>query len=139
MSDSAPSVVLAVKVVPGASRTRISGRYGDGIKVQVAAAPEHGKANAAVITLLAEWLGIRPNQIDLVAGHAAIPASSSAFQGLLPRLLAPSWPACRHSSSDSSVGGVADPACFQAASATPPTVTKIFVDFRLRNDEDFRQ
>ena len=60
--------MLAVKVVPGASRSRIAGRYGDGIKVQVAAAPEKGKANAAVIEVLADALGIRESQVVLVSG-----------------------------------------------------------------------
>jgi uncharacterized protein (TIGR00251 family) len=60
---------LSVKVVPGSSRTRIAGRYGEGIKVQVSAAPERGKANDAVIDLLAQSLGLKPNQIELVSGH----------------------------------------------------------------------
>lgn len=61
---------LSVKVVPGSSRNRIAGRYGEGIKVQVSAAPERGKANDAVIELLAESLGLKPSQIELVSGHA---------------------------------------------------------------------
>jgi hypothetical protein len=61
---------LSVKVVPGASRNRVAGRYGQGIKVQVAAAAERGKANAAVIEVLAAALGVRANQIELVQGHA---------------------------------------------------------------------
>ena len=61
--------MLAVKVVPGASRSRIAGRYGDGIKVQVAAAPENGKANAAVIEVLAGALGVRESQVVLVSGQ----------------------------------------------------------------------
>ena len=61
---------LAVKVVPGARRTRIVGRYGDALKVQVAAPPERGKANEAVIALLASTLGLRPNQLELLQGHA---------------------------------------------------------------------
>jgi hypothetical protein len=59
---------LAVKVVPGASRSRIAGRHGDGIKVQVSAAPEKGKANAAVIEVLAEALRVRESQVVLVSG-----------------------------------------------------------------------
>ena len=62
-------VTLAVKVVPGASRTRIAGRYGDGIKVQVAAAPERGKANEAVVALLAEALGVREAEIQIISGQ----------------------------------------------------------------------
>ena len=63
------AVMLAVKVVPGSSRSRVAGRYGEGIKVQVSAAPEKGKANAAVIDVLAQWLGINARQIELAAGH----------------------------------------------------------------------
>jgi uncharacterized protein (TIGR00251 family) len=62
-------VTVTVKVVPGASRNRVVGRYGDAIKVQVAAAPERGKANDAVIRLLAETLGIKPSQIELLSGQ----------------------------------------------------------------------
>jgi uncharacterized protein (TIGR00251 family) len=61
------AATLAVKVVPGASRNRVAGRYGDGVKVQVAAAPERGKANAAVIDVLAQWLGVKPNHIELIS------------------------------------------------------------------------
>jgi hypothetical protein len=60
---------LNVKVVPGASRSCIAGRLGDALKVRVAAAPEKGKANAAVIELLAEALGVKEAQIELVGGH----------------------------------------------------------------------
>lgn len=61
--------MLQVKVVPGASRTRLAGRYGEGVKVQVSAAPEKGKANDAVIEVLADWLGLRPGQLTILAGH----------------------------------------------------------------------
>jgi uncharacterized protein len=44
-------------------------RYGDALKVQVAAPPERGKANEAVAELLATTLGLRPNQLALVQGH----------------------------------------------------------------------
>ena len=61
---------IHVKVVPGASRNRIVGRYGDAIKVQVAAPPEGGKANEAVLALIVEAVGIRRQQVRLVRGHA---------------------------------------------------------------------
>ena len=61
---------LSIKVVPGSSRNRVVGRLGDALKVQVAAAPERGKANQAVVELLAETLGIKANQIEVIAGHA---------------------------------------------------------------------
>jgi uncharacterized protein (TIGR00251 family) len=60
---------LNVKVVPGASRDRVVGRYGDALKIQVRAAPEAGKANEAVIALLADFLGIDAHALQIVRGH----------------------------------------------------------------------
>lgn len=63
------SILVNVKVVPGASRNRVAGRYGDGVKVQVSAAPEKGKANAAVAELLADFFSIPSTQVELIRGH----------------------------------------------------------------------
>lgn len=60
---------LNVKVVPGASRDRVAGLYGDGIKVQVAAPPEDGKANKAVVRVLSDFLGLRIDQIEIDRGQ----------------------------------------------------------------------
>ena len=62
--------LLNVKVVPGASRDRVAGKYGDGIKVQVSAPPEGGRANRAVEQVLAEALGVKAQQVRVVKGHA---------------------------------------------------------------------
>jgi len=61
--------VISIKVVPGAKKNRVVGKYGDAIKVQVSAPPEGGKANQAVIEVLAEALGVRANQISIIRGH----------------------------------------------------------------------
>jgi uncharacterized protein (TIGR00251 family) len=61
-------MLLSVKVVPGSSRDRVVGRYADGIKVQVSAAPERGKANAAVIRVLAEFFAVKPPDVELISG-----------------------------------------------------------------------
>ena len=60
---------LNVKVVPGSSRDRMVGRYGDGIKVQVSAPPEGGKANQAVVEVIAAALGVKPQQVQIARGH----------------------------------------------------------------------
>ena len=61
-------MVISVKVIPGASRDRVVGRYGDAIKVQVSAAPKKGKANIAVAKVLAKFFSIKPQQIELTSG-----------------------------------------------------------------------
>ena len=63
------AATLSIKVVPGARRNRVAGRYGDAIKVQVSAPPEGGKANQAVIALIAQALGVKENQVAIVRGH----------------------------------------------------------------------
>ncbi len=62
---------LRVKVVPGASRDRIAGLLGDALKVQVAAAPERGKANASVTALIARALGLATRDVSVVRGQTS--------------------------------------------------------------------
>ena len=48
----------------------MAGRLGDAVKVNVSAPPEGGKANRAVVELLAERLGVRASQVRVVKRHA---------------------------------------------------------------------
>jgi uncharacterized protein (TIGR00251 family) len=72
---------LNVKVVPGSRQNRIVGAYGDGIKLQVTAPPEGGRANDAVIDLLSKTLGVKRGQITLTAGHSS-PRKTIRIDGL---------------------------------------------------------
>src|SRR3954470_20268647 len=54
----ATSTRLQLRVAPGAGRSQVVGRHGDAWKVRVTAAPEGGKANAAVVRLMAATLGL---------------------------------------------------------------------------------
>jgi uncharacterized protein (TIGR00251 family) len=65
------STRLRVRVSPGAGRAEIVGRHGEGWKVRVTAAPEQGRANDAVVRLLAETLSMPRNAVTLVSGHGA--------------------------------------------------------------------
>jgi uncharacterized protein (TIGR00251 family) len=62
---------LRLRVSPGARRNEIVGRHGAGWKVRVSAPPEDGRANAAVLRLLAERLQVPPRRLSVVSGHAA--------------------------------------------------------------------
>ena len=65
------TVRLALRVSPGARRNAVVGRHGDAWKVRVSAPPEDGKANTAVIALLANTLGVPGHTISIVSGHGA--------------------------------------------------------------------
>jgi uncharacterized protein len=63
------STRLRVRVIRGSTRPGIVGRHGEAWKVRVAAAPERGRANEAVLDLLAETLSLQRRDVSLVAGH----------------------------------------------------------------------
>jgi uncharacterized protein YggU (UPF0235/DUF167 family) len=58
-------------VIPGAGKAGVVGRYGEGWKLRVTAAPERGKANSAVLELLAATLDVPAGSLRLVAGHTS--------------------------------------------------------------------
>ena len=64
-----PSTRLRLRVIPGSTRPGIVGRHGEAWKVRVAAAPERGRANEAVLDLLAEALAVPRRDVRLIAGH----------------------------------------------------------------------
>jgi hypothetical protein len=60
-----------VKVVPGASRDAIAGWLGEALKVRVRAAPERGKANAAVEALVARALRVPRRSVRVASGQTS--------------------------------------------------------------------
>jgi uncharacterized protein (TIGR00251 family) len=68
---SAASTRLRLRVSPGAGRPEIVGRHGDGWKVRVTAPPEHGRANEAVLRLVADVLAVPRSAVTIVSGHGA--------------------------------------------------------------------
>ncbi len=64
IQESADGVTFTVKIVPGSSRTTVSGVLDTMIKIRVAAPPERGKANQCLIAFLAGQLGVRKNAIE---------------------------------------------------------------------------
>jgi uncharacterized protein (TIGR00251 family) len=87
LTATAHGVELGLKVVPGASRTAIVGVWGRALKVAVAAPPEAGKANGAVVELLAGILGVRRADVAVVSGHTR-PVKRVAVRGMSAAALA---------------------------------------------------
>lgn len=59
VSSHPNGALLTIWVTPGAKRTEVVGYHGDALRVRVAAAPERGRANKAVIALLERLLDSR--------------------------------------------------------------------------------
>lgn len=64
-------VILSIRTQPGSSKNRIIGEYGGRLKLTVTAAPEKGKANKAVIELLADTLRIHESSIHIISGESS--------------------------------------------------------------------
>ena len=68
--DVPGGVEIDVLVQPRASRTRAVGEHGGRLKIQVAAPPVEGEANAALVAFLASALGVRKSDVALVRGDS---------------------------------------------------------------------
>jgi uncharacterized protein (TIGR00251 family) len=62
-------VRLSVKVVPGASRSRVAGVFDRALRIAVVAPPEGGRANAEVIDLLAAAFGVKRSAVRILRGQ----------------------------------------------------------------------
>jgi uncharacterized protein (TIGR00251 family) len=63
---------IRVKVTPKSSKTELVGYLPDGTwKIRIAAAPEKGKANRALLEFLADRLGVAKSRIRIVSGETS--------------------------------------------------------------------
>ena len=63
--------VLTLRVHPGARRGEVVGVHGDAMKVRVAAPADAGRANDALVALLADRLGVARRDVRIVRGAAS--------------------------------------------------------------------
>ncbi len=70
-SASDGGVLVRIKAVPGAKRDEIVGPHGDRLKVRVSQPPEGGRANAAIVALIARAAGVAEREVTLVSGAAS--------------------------------------------------------------------
>lgn len=64
-------VVLSVKAQPGAKRNAIVGEHAGMLKVAVTPKPENGKANEAILAVLAKQLGVAKSDCVIRSGSTA--------------------------------------------------------------------
>jgi uncharacterized protein (TIGR00251 family) len=89
-------VLVFLRVTPNAGRDVIDGLetrddYSTVLRIRVAAVPDKGKANAAVMALLAKSLGVPKSSLRLVSGETARMKTvlvEASFDALAPKLAA---------------------------------------------------
>lgn len=62
---------FGVLVSAGSARPGVRGLHGAALKLAVRSAPEKGRANDEVETVLAEFLGLPRKQVRVVSGHTS--------------------------------------------------------------------
>jgi uncharacterized protein YggU (UPF0235/DUF167 family) len=65
-----PGAEIAVRVTPRAARNAVVAEA-DGLRVYVTTVPEDGRANAAVVKLLAKAMGVAKTRLVLVRGQTS--------------------------------------------------------------------
>ncbi len=69
IQETNSALLFTAKIVPGSSKTAITGQLNGMLKVKVAATPEKGKANTALLDFLAKKLGVKRNDITITSGQ----------------------------------------------------------------------
>ncbi len=62
-------MILKLHIQPGSSRDEMAGWDGDTLRVRLRARAVEGKANRALLEFLADRLGLRPRQVELIKGE----------------------------------------------------------------------
>lgn len=71
VDESDGRVLLDVHAVPGSKREGVAGVHGGALKVMVRAAAEKGKANAALVKVIARAAGVAPSSVAVVSGRTS--------------------------------------------------------------------
>lgn len=71
LEQTADGILLPVQAQPRARKNFLSGWHAERLKVCVTQVPEKGKANQAILKLLAKSLGLKRSQIQLLSGETS--------------------------------------------------------------------
>jgi uncharacterized protein (TIGR00251 family) len=71
LKETAEGVIITVKALPHSARAGVRGVDGGALKVAVNAPPEKGKANAAVLEVLAKFLAVPRASLELLSGDSS--------------------------------------------------------------------
>jgi uncharacterized protein (TIGR00251 family) len=71
LTEDEGSVTFQVRVIPRARRSEVAGILDGALKVRLAAPPLEGAANEALVKFLAERLGVRARDVEILSGHTS--------------------------------------------------------------------
>jgi uncharacterized protein (TIGR00251 family) len=71
LTSAREGTVIPVRAVPRAKRSRILGEHAGALRVALAAPPEGGRANRALLEVLAEALGVPIASLEIKRGLAS--------------------------------------------------------------------
>jgi uncharacterized protein (TIGR00251 family) len=71
ISAHAQGVVLAVRAQPGARKRGVTGQHNGMLKLAVQAPPDKGRANEALVELIAELFECKRSQVELLSGQTS--------------------------------------------------------------------
>jgi uncharacterized protein (TIGR00251 family) len=68
LTDHPEGVLIAVRAQAGASKSGLLGEHASALKLAVKAPPADGRANAALVELIRDLLGLKRSQVELHNG-----------------------------------------------------------------------
>ena len=69
ITSTPPGIVIDVRVIPRARRAGVAGTRGDALLVRLTAPPVEGAANAELITIVSDALGVPRRAVTIVSGE----------------------------------------------------------------------
>ncbi|HRR42143.1 MAG TPA: DUF167 domain-containing protein, partial [Syntrophales bacterium] len=62
-------LIFYVRVVPRSSRCEAAGIQDDALRIKITSPPVEGKANDECVRFLADLLGVKKSQVEIISGH----------------------------------------------------------------------
>ncbi len=71
ISEQNNCVIVAVRVIPRASKSEIVGEHDGSLKVRICSPPVDGAANAEIVRLFAKHFGVSRSHVSIVSGETS--------------------------------------------------------------------
>ncbi|HRT70826.1 MAG TPA: DUF167 domain-containing protein [Syntrophales bacterium] len=69
LKETERGLIFYVRVVPRSSRCEAAGIQDDALRIKITSPPVEGKANDECVRFLADLLGVKKSQVEIISGH----------------------------------------------------------------------